>query len=168
MKKKTLLFTIALMFLSMSLFAGDSPEMGKGRHPGMKDGDNYHGRMHFEERIKEALELSDKQFDQLEKLRMELDKKAAKIKIQIAKKELDIKELLLEDDIDFKAIKMVLKEINDLDYELKIIKILHLEKSSKILTKEQFAKFKNHFFRGDKKEKMMKMMKKKKIYKDRD
>mgnify|MGYP001287903918 CR=1 FL=1 len=108
----------------------------------------------FGARLKEHLQLTDEQLKKLEAVRLELQKAAERIKIRIEKKELEIKEVMIEDKIDFDKIKSILKEINDLELELKLNRWDHLQKVEKLISKEQFEKFKMFFFRAGGRDKM--------------
>jgi Spy/CpxP family protein refolding chaperone len=129
--------------LSVFTFA----EHGHGQGPReMQEGQ----RINFQDRVKEFLNLTDKQFEKLEALKMKLDKESQKLRLKIQKENITIKELLLEDKIDYAKIKSVLKKINDLELQMKYKKFDHLKQVEEILKPEQFEKFKLHFLDANK------------------
>ena len=141
--KMKVLLLVGLFMLSVFTFA----EQGRGQGSGqMQKGQ----RINFQDRVKEFLNLTDKQFEKLEALKMKLGKENQKLKLKIQKESITIKELLLEDKIDYAKIKSVLKKINDLELQMKYTKFDHLKQVEEILKPEQFEKFKLHFLDGNK------------------
>lgn len=127
--------TLFAMVLAASSIAFAQPPEGPRWGEGM-------GRRH--EQLKEALKLTDQQETQIKKLRLELERKQAQAhsKIQLAR--LDMKETYLSDKIDRVAIEKSIKQVSDLQHEIKMNFVSFWFSVNGILTPDQQKVWKNH------------------------
>lgn len=92
--------------------------------------------------ILEELSLSKEQKEKIKNIHFNNEKMAEEIKSKIKIKEIELREILLEEKPDIKKIENKIKEIGDLNTELRILKIRNFFQIKEILTKEQWEKFK--------------------------
>ncbi len=151
--KKTFVFLVALLFVMSSFTFADQPiksgprgndQMMMQRH---MDQNKMMPGERLRERIKEELNLTDAQVKKLEQFKDEMLLAGKKFALKIQKLNISIEEEMLNDTINYANIKQLLKKINDLEYQKKLLRITYLQKVQKLLNKEQFNKFKAMFFR---------------------
>jgi Spy/CpxP family protein refolding chaperone len=95
---------------------------------------------HMRERaknLKSELSLTAAQETDLQKLRIDLEKKQTQVQSKIRTERLDLKSLFLADNPDRAAIEKGLKTISDLQFQLKVNGLDHWYAVKSILTPEQ-------------------------------
>ncbi len=97
------------------------------------------------ENLKTKLNLTDAQKKDLQKLRIDLEKKQTQVQAKIRMERLDLKELLLADNPDRSAIEKSLKTVSDLQYQQKLNMLDHAFAAKAVLTPEQQKTWKNEF-----------------------
>lgn len=105
--------------------------------------------MHFpfqalirETKLSEKLGLSKEQRDKIKEIVFDMEKKAENLRSQIRIKEIELKEIIMEDKPDLKKLESKIKEIGNLNTELRILKVKEFFEVKKILNEEQWEKFK--------------------------
>ncbi|MCD6578764.1 hypothetical protein J7L48_04765 [bacterium] len=150
--KKTLLFLVALLFLGSIGFAEKPAMSGRGDNDQMM----MHKRMiqngmrpgeRLKARLKEELKLTDAQIEKLGNFKDDMLLAGKKLGLKIQKLNISIEEEMLNDAINYNKIKQLLKKINDLEYQKKLLRLTYLQKVQKLLSKEQFKKFRAMFFK---------------------
>jgi Spy/CpxP family protein refolding chaperone len=101
----------------------------------------------------DKLQLTDVQKEQMQKLRLDLEKKQIPIQEKIRMTRLDMKELMLADKPDKGAIEKLMKTVSDLQFQEKVNVVEHMFAVKDILTPEQQKIAKEHLrgmqhFRG--------------------
>jgi Spy/CpxP family protein refolding chaperone len=92
----------------------------------------------------EALKLTDQQEAQIKKLRLELERKQAQIRSKIQLARLDMKESYLSDKIDRTAIEKSIKQVSDLQNEMKMNHVGFWFSVNAMLTPDQQKVWKQH------------------------
>ena len=147
--KKALIFLTALIALSLnasqvSAEKGDPDDgppmrgpghMGRGHHEGMFFGDP--------EVMKEKLSLTDEQVAKIGDINLNYKKKLLAIKEKVAPKRIKLAAMLLEDSVDLEKVRPMLKEISDLQVEIRMLRITQRLDIEKILTPAQRTKLRN-------------------------
>jgi Spy/CpxP family protein refolding chaperone len=100
--------------------------------------------MEHRERLKEDLHLTDQQETQVKKLHLELERKQAQLQSKVRLARLDMKEIYLSDKIDRAAIEKAIKQVSDLQHQLKMNFVDFWFSVNGILTPEQQRVWKNH------------------------
>jgi Spy/CpxP family protein refolding chaperone len=120
----------------------DRPEhrRGRGECVCQEKGD----RMPMHGNMMEALNLTEPQKVQMEKLRTELEKKQVTVHGKIAVLRVELKELFQAENPDRSAIEKKMKEVSDLQHQIKINGLDHLFAVKAILTPEQQKMWKKH------------------------
>lgn len=133
--KKTALAIVVVLFLASTMFAVAQPPRDARFGNPMKE---------RREQIKDALKLTDQQETQIQKLRMELERKQTQVhsKIQIAR--LDMKETLMSDNPDRSALEKALKQVSDLQHQLKMNHVDFWFSVKGILTADQQKEWRKH------------------------
>lgn len=85
----------------------------------------------------ESLQLSDAQKGQMQKLRLDFEKKQVAIHSKIQTERLDMKELFLADNPDRAAIEKHMRAVSDLQYQAKLNHLGHWYEVKAILTPDQ-------------------------------
>jgi Spy/CpxP family protein refolding chaperone len=136
-----------LLMLGMAglAFAQPGPGMGEGmeRHAG-----NEREPMHGRQDVMAKLNLSEDQQNQMQKLRIDLQKKQATVQSKIRLARLDIEELFMAATPDKGAIEKKMKEVSDLQYQEKLNGLDHMFAVKAILTPEQQKLWKEHMRNG--------------------
>ena len=101
------------------------------------------------EMMKKVLNLSDKQIEQIEAIRVKYKKQVLTYKEKTAPLKVRLQRLLLEDTVDLNAVKTLLKEISDQKVEIRMLKIQERIEIEKVLTPQQRTKMKS-FHKGRK------------------
>ena len=143
MKRVKLFALLFALVLGTSIFAVQGPrgQMPEQEQLMMNQRENFKPMA----RLQVELKLTDAQVAKLEKLRDSQRKSRARIQLKIQKIRLNIKEEFLNDKINYDKILQYQKQINALRDKLAAARINHLKQVEKILSKEQFEKFKMHF-----------------------
>ena len=87
--------------------------------------------------LKEKLGLTDAQQKDIQKLRIDLEKKQTQVHAKIRTERLDLKALFLSDNPDRSAIEKGMKTVSDLQHQLKLNMLDHWYAAKAILTPEQ-------------------------------
>lgn len=147
MMKHGFLALLATAVIAVPLFAQPGPPDERPDHRPLRgacvcneDGE----RMPMRGRMMEALNLTDQQKVQMEKLRTELEKKQVAVQGKIAVLRVELKELFQAENPDRSAIEKKMKEVSDLQHQLKINGLDHLFAVKGILTPEQQKEWKKH------------------------
>ncbi|TAL33455.1 MAG: periplasmic heavy metal sensor [Spirochaetes bacterium] len=119
---------------------GMGPRDGMGMGPGEGRG---MGPRHFfgdPAYIKEQLGLSDDQVNKIDAINTEHRKQMLTIREQLEPRRIRLEKMLLEENVDLSQVRAVLKEIADLQVELRLLRIKHHIAIEKVLTADQRAK----------------------------
>jgi len=123
---KTSLVVAIVSLVSMFAIAQQGPGGGPGKGP---------AGMH--QAIVQKLNLTDQQQTQMRKLRVELEKKNIQTVSKIRLAQIDLKELMLADKPDRTTMEKRLKEITDLQHQMKLDRLDHMFAVNTLLTPEQ-------------------------------
>ena len=147
MVKHGFLALLAAAVVAVPLFAQPGPPDDRPDHrPGhgacvcREDGD----RMSMRGKMMEALNLTEQQKVQMEKLRTDLEKNQVGVQGKIAVLRVELKELFQAENPDRSAIEKKMKEVSDLQHQLKINGLDHLFAVKGILTPDQQKIWKKH------------------------
>jgi Spy/CpxP family protein refolding chaperone len=141
--KRFLVFAFMTAFATMAF--GQHPGMGGGKGPGPLPGD---GPKDFHGGIMAKLNLTEDQQAQIDKLRLELQKKQVTLRSKIDVARLEIKELFGAVSPDKAAIEKKMKEVSELQLQEKLNGLDHLFAVKAILTPEQQKLWKEHMKQG--------------------
>jgi Spy/CpxP family protein refolding chaperone len=111
---------------------------------GPRDGD---GPRRDGERLKEALDLTDEQFEQIEALRVEHLQKMAQMRINAEKAKLAVKETLVSDEIDAAKYIAAVKTHSEALSEMRVAGAEHRVEIYNLLNDDQKAKWALHMAR---------------------
>ncbi len=92
--------------------------------------------------IIEELSLSKEQEEKIKNIYFNNEKIAEEVKSKIKIKEIELREILSEENPDPKKVENKIKEIGELNTELRIIRIKNFFQIKETLTQEQWKKFK--------------------------
>lgn len=161
MVQKSMLLLSAFLFMATtSVYAqGMGPGGRKGDCPRFRDGKGFgpgygrhmrHGRRHRRgpffgniQRMKDHLSLSDAQVSKIEKINLRFKKAHLSLKEKMVPKKIRIRRLLLEENVDLKKVKVLLRNIADVEVELRYLKIRHRVAIEKVLTPDQKRKLRS-------------------------
>ncbi len=134
MKKLIILFLMITPFITADLLAYRGPRRGLNKgyrqyHEGICFGDESY--------LKERLSLSDKQISSIGRINAAYKKALWDFQEKIQPKRLALRKLLLVEEIDLQRVRSLLKEIADLEVEIRMLRIQHRLDIEKVLTKEQ-------------------------------
>jgi nickel and cobalt resistance protein CnrR len=133
---------VAVLAVAMATAAfGQHPGMGGGKGPGPQAGD-HPGAMH--QGLMAKLNLTEDQQAQMEKMRLELEKKQTALRSKIRIAQLEVKELFAGASPDRNAIEKKMKEVSELQFQEKVNGLDHLFAVRAILTPEQQKIWKEH------------------------
>ena len=147
--KKALIFLAAVIAVTLtasqvSAERGDrddgppmrGPEhMDRGHHEGMFFGDP--------DVMKEKLSLTEEQVQKIGEINLSYKKKLLAIKEKIAPKGIKLAAMLLEDNVDLEKVRPMLKEISDLQVEVRMLRIMQWLDIEKVLNPSQRTKLRN-------------------------
>lgn len=124
----------------------DSPRDDMGMR-GHGDGEfrHHHGEaMCFgdEKFMKEKLSLNEEQIDKIGKINLEFRKLQMEEREKLQPKKIMLRKLLLNETINLREVKKLLKEISDVEVEIRLNRIRHRIEIEKVLTPEQKKKLK--------------------------
>lgn len=142
---KRLFITASL--LAIISFGNDIYAQGMGMGPGMMregfDGGHPMRERHFfgdPEELKESLDLSDSQIEAIstinEKMRTEFKKYKKEIRPKLEK----LRKLIMKEDVKVDEVRTILKQISEIEVEIRLLKIKHRLELEKVLTPEQKSK----------------------------
>jgi Spy/CpxP family protein refolding chaperone len=124
--------TILLSGIGLSQ-QGPGPAQGRGRA-----GEGVQQRaMRFRAQAAEKLNLTDEQKKSIEKLRIEMQKKNIPLHSQIQLARLEIREQMISEKPDRAKIEKSMKQVSDLEFQLKMNQLDHLFAVRSLLTPEQ-------------------------------
>jgi Spy/CpxP family protein refolding chaperone len=152
MMQRTMFIVLMAAALSIPVAAQPAPpddergpqERRPGRPGKMQCCEDEQMPRHAGREMMEALKLTDPQKEQMAKLRTELEKKQVAIQGKIAVIRVDLKELFQAENPDRGAIEKKMKEVSDLQHQLKVNGLDHLFSVKGILTPEQQKIWKKH------------------------
>ncbi len=127
--------TVTLLLLATAAF------MAFAQPPG---GQRRANRMNAKPQLAEALNLTDQQKTQVEKMHLDLERKQAQLHSRIQVARLDMKEAYLADKIDRSAIEKSVKQVSDLQSQLKMNFVDFWFSVDGILTPDQQKAWKQH------------------------
>ena len=103
--------TLLAVFFAAAAMVHAQPERGPRPPGGMHEGRGE---------LMKTLNLTEQQESQIKKLHMELERSQAQIQSKIRMARLDLKEMYLSDKPDRSAIEKSMKEVSDLQHQMKI------------------------------------------------
>ncbi len=145
MKQNRYILTLAIF---LCLIAGDAfsrpADFGEDRGPGRgmmhgRGGPMWFGNLN---EMKEVLQLTDKQIEQIGKVNAEFRNAMFKLHEKMRPLQLKLKEQLLGETIDFSDVKSLLKQISEVEVDMRMLKIKQRVEIENILTKDQRDKLK--------------------------
>jgi Spy/CpxP family protein refolding chaperone len=119
---------------------GRGCEDGRGMGPGEGRGMGPHHFFGDPARMKEDLGLTDEQVSRISAINLEHKKQMLAMREQIEPKRAQLQKLLLDENVDLGQVRQTLKEIADLQVEVRMLRIKHRIEIEKVLTAEQRAK----------------------------
>jgi Spy/CpxP family protein refolding chaperone len=135
------IFAVILMAAMVTAAFGQEPGPGTGQGPGPRAGD-HHMAMH--KGLMAKLNLTEDQQGQMDKMRLELEKKQTALRSRIRIAQLEVKELFAATSPDKGAIEKKMKEVSELQFQEKVNGLDHLFAVKAILTPEQQKLWKEH------------------------
>jgi Spy/CpxP family protein refolding chaperone len=136
---KQLLAVVLIAALSTVAYAQPAPGPGRDRAPHV--GQGFHGGPGG---VMAKLNLTEDQQAQVEKLRLDLQKKQVALRSKVDIARLEIKEMFNAPSPDRSAIEKKMKEVSDLQFQQKLNGLDHLFAVKTILTPEQQKLWKEH------------------------
>jgi Spy/CpxP family protein refolding chaperone len=149
MKRGALLFTALLFLFSIPTAELAAQEMrgrghgfrkgshrGQGRGPGMDRGMCFGDRDH----MRENLNITDRQINLISSINEKFRGRLIVFRDRLHPKKNELRKLLLRDTLDLKSIKKLLKEIADIEVEIRMIRIVQRKEIEKVLTPSQREK----------------------------
>lgn len=91
--------------------------------------------------MKTHLGLSDDQAGKIDAIRLDYSKKILEYREKAAPKKIAVRRLLLEDNVDITRIRSLVKELGDLNVEMRMLKIQEHLDTDKVLTPAQRTKW---------------------------
>ncbi|MEO0232435.1 MAG: Spy/CpxP family protein refolding chaperone [candidate division WOR-3 bacterium] len=92
--------------------------------------------------VLEELSLSEEQKEKIKDIHFSNEKAAEEIKSKIRIKEIELRKILFEKKPDIKTVENKIKEIGELNTDLRILKMRKFFQIKEVLTEEQWEKFK--------------------------
>lgn len=136
MMKRLVLTTLLAAALAVPSFA--QPQAGP-------DGQRQGQRMRVERKgMMGDLNLTEQQQTQMQKLRLDMQKKQVALQSKIRLARIELQEIYLADNPEKSAIEKKMKEISDLQYQVKVAHVDHQFAVKNILTAEQQKIWKKH------------------------
>jgi Spy/CpxP family protein refolding chaperone len=129
-------FTCAVLLAAGTSFSQPGPE-GQQMHGGKRDIVRMRGRM------AEILNLSDAQKKDFAKLRIEMARKNTPLQSQIRLARLEIQQAMLADKPDRAQIEKSMRQVSDLQLQIKLNGLDHLFAMKNVLTPEQLKIWKD-------------------------
>ena len=100
------------------------------------------------ELMKEKMGLSDKQIKKIEKINLNYQKFFLEKREKLQPKRIKLRKLLLEEKVDLEEVKDILKDMSEVEVDIRIARIKQRIEIEKILTDEQKKKIRQHNRRG--------------------
>lgn len=135
MLRKALMVATTMVFLS-GLGLGQQMQ-GMGQMQGQAGQGPRQRLMQMRERGAERLNLTDEQKKEMQKFQIDLQKKNIPIQSQIRLAKLDIREQMIADKPDKAKIEKLMKQVSDLQLQVKMNGLDHMFAVRNILTPEQ-------------------------------
>lgn len=135
--KKTL---IATLFFMLSLITVDlSAQMREQRGRMHMDGDyRHHGMCYGDpQHMRVNLKLTDKQIEQIGKINLKYRNILIEYRERITPKREMLRKLMVSEKINFNDVRTLLREISDIEVEMRLIKIKHRWEIERVLTNAQ-------------------------------
>jgi Spy/CpxP family protein refolding chaperone len=133
---------VAVLFMAaMTTLAFGQPGPGMGMGPAHGDGERP---MHGRKDVLAKLNLTEAQEAQMQKLRIEFQKKQTVLQSKIRIARLEMQELFGAADPDRAVIEKKMKEVSELQYQEKLNGLDHMFSVKTILNPEQLKIWKNH------------------------
>lgn len=152
--KKILLFIFGSLLIS-SIWAStadakhDDPLPRHGDEEALMDEgpghrDHHRERMWFgdPEHMKKEIGLSNKQIEKIEEINLKFQKQLLEEREKMQPKRLELRKLLLEEKIDLEKVEKLLKEISEVEAEIRLARIKHRIEIEGLLTEKQKKKMK--------------------------
>jgi Spy/CpxP family protein refolding chaperone len=138
MRKRTLTVTL---FIVISLITVELSAQMRDRGRGMHRGDgyqHYHGMCYGDpQHMRVNLKLTDKQIEQIGKINLKYRNILIEYRERLVPKRDMLRKFLLSEKINFNDVRTILREISDIEIEMRLIKIKHRLEIEKVLTKTQ-------------------------------
>ena len=138
---KKLVAVLFMAAMATLAFAQPEPGMGMGKGPGHGDSERP---MHGRKELMAKLKLTDDQEAQMQKMRIDLEKKQTALQAKIRIARLEMQELFSAANPDKATIEKKIKEVSDLQYQEKLNGLDHLFSVKAILSPEQQKIWKDH------------------------
>lgn len=135
--KKTLIVTL---FFMLSLTTVDLSAQMRGQRGRMHmDGDYQHHGMCYgdPQHMRVNLKLTDKQIEQIGKINLKYRNILIEYRERITPKREMLRKLMVSEKINFNDVRTLLREISDIEVEMRLIKIKHRWEIERVLTNAQ-------------------------------
>jgi Spy/CpxP family protein refolding chaperone len=135
----SLILTLSLVAVSDLYARPDDGMMGGMGMEGRGPGPGGHGRNIFSDLdfLRNTLKFSEEQITKIEKINSEHKIEMLKYRTQVEPKKEELRNLILDKNINFDKVRTKLKEISDIEIEIRILFIKHRIDIEKIMTAEQ-------------------------------
>ena len=139
MKKKLILASIlTLIFAVSDLSAQQHRRWREGPPPPPEEGDPFFHRCFGDRQyLQDELNLTEAQIAEVARINTEYKKKHDELREKMVPKRYELRQLLLAEKINIESVRNKLREISDIEVELKIIQIQHRLALQKVLTPAQ-------------------------------
>jgi len=138
-KLVAVLFTVAMATLAFA-----QPEQGLNMGMPIAGPGGQGPGMHGRKELMSALKLTEDQQTQMQKMRIDLQKKQTALQAKIRIARLEMEELFSAANLDRAAIEKKMKEVSELQYQEKLNGLDHLFSVKAILSPEQQKIWKDH------------------------
>src|SRR3989339_158806 len=143
MKQLTLISSVLSLFLIVTVATQAQPcENGYYGKKGVNASEDTRG--YRQERLKELLNLTDEQFQQIEAQMLAHQKKILPLENELNEKEAKMRTLETADNADLKAINSLIDEMGMVKTKIAKERAAHHQEIRKILTPEQRIRFDTH------------------------
>jgi Spy/CpxP family protein refolding chaperone len=136
MKNSFAALILGLVFILPSLLFAQPEGMGPGGRTGMRNP--------MRDRMREEMKLTDQQIAQIQKLRLDMERKQTQIRSKTDVARLDIKESFLAEKPDRQAIEKSMKQVAELQSQSKLNRLDFWFSVNTILTADQQKVWKQH------------------------
>lgn len=150
MKRGTFIFTALLFLLSFTTAELTAEEMWDGGHrrgrdhnmgphrgPGMGPGIGRGMCFGDRDHMREILKITDKQISLISSINEKYRDRLIVFRDRLHPKKRELRKLLLRDKLRMESIKKLLKEIADIEVEIRMIRIIQRNEIEKVLTPSQ-------------------------------
>ena len=139
---KRIILTAAL-FVAATIMASAQPPAQQPERPQAGRG-QMERRMNMRHPMLEQLNLTDQQKGEMQKLRVEMEKQSVQTGAKIHLARIEMRELFTADKPDRGAIEKRMKEVSDLEFQMKLDRLNHMFAVNALLTPEQQKIWKQH------------------------